>query len=67
MHVKVNGDSLSLSSETKNVTALLETLGVAHKLVIVEQNGQILMKSDWELAIVRENDVFEIVHFVGGG
>ncbi|MCY1691599.1 sulfur carrier protein ThiS [Exiguobacterium sp. SL14] len=46
---------------------MLAQLGLGEKLVIVEQNRQIIDRGAYGQTVVQNNDTFEIVHFVGGG
>lgn len=47
--------------------AFLATLDVNPKLVAVALNGDVVPKSTFETAIVRQGDAVEIVRMVGGG
>ena len=49
------------------VTGLLEELGLNPALVVVERNREILDRSGYGEVSVNPGDVFELVHFVGGG
>lgn len=37
------------------------------KKIAVELNGKIVPKADYENIVLRENDIIEVVSFVGGG
>ncbi|MGL4522068.1 MAG: sulfur carrier protein ThiS [Bacilli bacterium] len=67
MKIVINGDAVTLNVQVSNVSGVVETLGLSERLIIVEHNGAILKKTDWPNVGVNEKDVFEIVHFVGGG
>jgi len=47
--------------------AVLEHLGYRPQLVVVEFNGVILPRSQWQLQVVVESDQLEVVTIVGGG
>jgi len=47
--------------------AVLEALGYRPQLVVVEFNGTILPRSQWDGQIVVESDQLEVVTIVGGG
>jgi thiamine biosynthesis protein ThiS len=49
------------------VAGLLEGLGLNPALVVVEKNREILERASYEEVPVRDGDVLELVHFVGGG
>jgi len=69
MHVVINGQGRDLAelSGSATVADLVAVLGLKGDRVAIEQNGEIVMRSDWNEAAVHDDDRFEIVHFVGGG
>jgi thiamine biosynthesis protein ThiS len=64
--VTVNGAPREMQAGL-SVADLLNELGLHPGLVVVEHNRQILERSRVADVEVRTGDVFEIVHFVGGG
>ena len=66
MKLIVNGDKRIFSS-VDTVSALLEQIGINPKTIVVEQNGQIVMKDAYDSTSVEEGDELELIHFVGGG
>lgn len=64
--VRLNGEERRVPAGL-SVAALLETLSLHPRLVVVEHNGQILRRDGYADAAVREGDALELVHFVGGG
>ena len=64
--VTLNGKARSVPSGL-TVTGLLEELDLNPALVVVEKNREILDRNRYSDATVEGGDVFELVHFVGGG
>jgi thiamine biosynthesis protein ThiS len=62
----INGESREIP-DGLNVAELLVHLGIAGDRVAIERNRDILPRSSWQGTAVAANDVYEIVHFVGGG
>lgn len=62
----VNGDQMPLSGLV-TVGDLLAALKIMPKRVVVELNGVIYRRGEGLDAGLRDGDVVEIVHFVGGG
>ena len=63
----VNGESRTVAPGT-TVAALLASLALDPRLVVVERNREILRDRDALAGIaLADGDVLEIVHFVGGG
>lgn len=66
MKVQVNGEARDIPADT-TIRALIELEGLAGGPVAVEQNGEIVKRKDHATTAIVEDDVIEIVHFVGGG
>lgn len=67
MNIRLNGQDYALTEETTTLYDLLQQLAIDGKIVIIEQNQQIIDRSRYPDAVVQPGDVIEIVHFVGGG
>lgn len=66
MNITINGNDHTIE-QIETIEDMLTQLGLGEKLVIVEQNRQIIDRGAYNQTVVRNNDIFEIVHFVGGG
>lgn len=66
IEVIVNGDARAFAAGSC-VIDLLGTLGLHPGMVVVEHNRVILERGRLADMPVRDGDVFELVHFVGGG
>ena len=66
MNITINGNN-HMIEQIETIEDMLTQLGLGEKLVIVEQNRQIIDRTAYDQTVVRDNDTFEIVHFVGGG
>ena len=66
MEVVVNGEKQELPEGT-TALGLLETLKIAPERVVVELNMKILKREERQVAVLKQGDIVEIVHFVGGG
>ena len=63
--ITVNGDPRSSNAAT--IAALVSELDLDPAKVAVERNGDIVPRSTLAEAALKDGDVLEIVHFVGGG
>ena len=63
--VKVNGTELDVAGKT--VSVYLATTAYDPKRIAVEQNVDIVFKSQYDDTILKDGDRLEIVSFVGGG
>ena len=66
VQLTVNGDPRDFADGT-TVADLVAALGLANERVAVEVNRQLVRRATWPEATLREGDVVEVVHFVGGG
>lgn len=64
--MKVNGKELNVK-ENMTVSIMLEEQGFRAERVAVELNGEICPKSQYDKLILKDDDVIEVVSFVGGG
>lgn len=63
--VTINGEPREVAGGS--VTDMLRELGLHPGMVVVEHNREILDRDRLGSVEVRTGDVFELVHFVGGG
>jgi len=66
VRVVVNGEPRELQAG-RSVADLLEGLGLHPGMIVVELNREILERARLASVEVRDGDVLELVHFVGGG
>jgi thiamine biosynthesis protein ThiS len=64
--VTINGEQRRVAGEV-TLAAMLAGIGIDPARVAVERNLAIVPRSTFAEVLVRDGDVFEIVHFVGGG
>ena len=72
MHLTVNGkpreiDASAHDRDAMPLLAMLDAFEVNPKLVAIAINGDVIPKSDFAAARVRDGDAIEIVRMVGGG
>ena len=56
--------------ESENYSTLSELLdknGYRREIIGVEINGVIIRKDDYDMIDIKDGDIIEIVHFMGGG
>lgn len=66
MNIKINGRDETVS-EKVNISALLAFKGIYASRVVVEHNFRILHRQEWLDIVLKENDIIEIISFMGGG
>ena len=64
--IQLNGKRRSFGAG-HTVTTLLEALELHPGMVVVELNREILDRENYDAIKVVQDDMIELVHFVGGG
>jgi thiamine biosynthesis protein ThiS len=71
--ISMTSISITLNGEPRtidhglSIAELAEVIGLNPKKIAVERNLEIVPRSTLSTVILRDGDVLEIVHFVGGG
>lgn len=61
-----NGKSIEIKDNT-SVAGFLEEKGYRREIVAVELNDEILPKDKYDEVILKDEDIIEVVTFMGGG
>ncbi len=64
--IQLNGKKISIKSNF-SLLELLKKYNLSNKKVAVEHNGRIVPKTRFKKKYLKDNDIIEIVHFIGGG
>ncbi|TCP32069.1 sulfur carrier protein [Scopulibacillus darangshiensis] len=67
MSIRLNGEHIELPDSIKTIEDLLQHFHLQNKMMIVEQNREIIDQKAFKLKKLNNDDHIEIVHFVGGG
>jgi len=60
-----NGEKVE-NQEGKTIFEFLKSSNYP-EMVVVELNGKIISKNNWNEKTLSQNDVIEVIYFVGGG
>ncbi|PKL92147.1 MAG: thiamine biosynthesis protein ThiS [Candidatus Goldiibacteriota bacterium HGW-Goldbacteria-1] len=66
MKAVINGSEKEFEN-TMTISALLVSLGLKKGMTVVELNGEIIGRDDFDNRSISSGDKVEIVRFVGGG
>ncbi|MDO8525841.1 MAG: sulfur carrier protein ThiS [Candidatus Omnitrophota bacterium] len=66
MRIKINGKEEAVDKK-KNISELVSGKGFVPEHIVVEHNLRIVPKEEWSRVTLNEDDIVEIVSFVGGG
>ena len=64
--IKLNG-KVKKGAENTNIQNVIRDFKIPLKKVAIELNNEILDKKKLNSIFLKNNDVIEIVHFIGGG
>lgn len=66
MKILINGETRQFE-ESKTIAGLVADLGLEPKMVLIEQNGTALHRSEWTTCLLSEGDRIEILQVAAGG
>ncbi len=66
MRITVNGEAREIT-RARNVSELVEELGLPAPATLVEHNGLALRRDEWPARTLTEGDIVELVRIVAGG
>ncbi|PIQ87164.1 MAG: thiamine biosynthesis protein ThiS [Candidatus Omnitrophica bacterium CG11_big_fil_rev_8_21_14_0_20_43_6] len=66
MIITINGKPEEIKLQS-NLAELISSKGLCANNLVIEHNAIIVPKQKWPKTALKENDVVEIVSFVGGG
>ncbi len=64
--MKVNGEQIQLT-EAVTLEAFLVSQGYNIQRIAVERNNEIVPRETFSDVMLNDNDIIEVVHFMGGG
>ena len=65
MKILLNGKDIDFSG--KNITDIINNYKLKKNEIVVEKNGMIIHREEYDKALLEDGDTLEIVSFVGGG
>ncbi|OEH92954.1 sulfur carrier protein ThiS [Bacillus solimangrovi] len=67
MTIIVNGENINIPESVNTLQDLVHHYNLENKIIVIEQNKEIISQNNYHQQILKNNDVIEIVNFVGGG
>ena len=64
--MRVNGNEIS-NENIHTISELLQNFSLNENRVVIELNGKIIKKEEFNKVNLNENDTIEVISFVGGG
>ena len=66
MQITINGKKHDVAENT-SVSTIMKQRGFKRGMAVAELNYEIIPNEEWDVTILKEGDVLEIVAFMGGG
>jgi len=66
MRLVINGKEQTFEGEL-TLAGLVEQLGMKSDRIAIELNREIVPRAQWSETQLKDGDLLEVVHFVGGG
>jgi len=66
MQIFLNGEKIEIINNT-SISKLLQQFQLDPTKVAVELNQNLVFHHNFDNTIISQNDIIEIVHFIGGG
>jgi thiamine biosynthesis protein ThiS len=66
MDIIVNGEARTVE-EPLSISALLKLYAIEGRMVVIERNGEIVARSQFDAVTVQDGDVLEVVQMMAGG
>ena len=66
MNLRINGEDREVV-DNLSLKELVTQLNLTPERIAIELNQNVVRRADWPSTVLKENDLVEIVHFVGGG
>ncbi|MCK9328416.1 MAG: sulfur carrier protein ThiS [Candidatus Cloacimonetes bacterium] len=67
MKLKVNGNIKHFDEEKLSISELLNKLNYTFPKIIVKINNDIISKKDYDITIIKDNDIVLLIHMISGG
>lgn len=67
MKITLNHNEVILEGEVLTVRQLLAAMRYTFPLIVVRINGEVIARSDYDSATVRNGDNVDAIHLIGGG
>ncbi|MFC7783895.1 MULTISPECIES: sulfur carrier protein ThiS [unclassified Rossellomorea] len=67
MELRINGQVVTVPDTISTIADLIHYFKFENRVIIVEQNQNILEKDEHEKAELNKGDTIELIQFVGGG
>lgn len=64
--IVLNGEQKKIEAEV-TLDRLLDLFSLPRQRVAIELNKQVVRRELWETTKLKDSDLIEVIHFVGGG
>jgi thiamine biosynthesis protein ThiS len=65
--VKLVVNDKTYETEQTSIIEFLKERGIEPRLIVIEYNGAILRREEWDGVTLKDGDVMQMAHMVAGG
>ena len=67
MRIQLNNNPESITEDRITINELLKIKNFTFKMLIVKINGQLIKKTEYDVAEIKEGDDVMVLHLISGG
>jgi sulfur carrier protein len=67
MNIVLNNTPEEISSENLTVNELLKYKNFTFKMLVIKINNELVKKTEYDTAVIRDGDNVSVLHLVSGG
>jgi sulfur carrier protein len=67
MNITLNNNPARFTQERLTITQLLQERNFTFKMLVIKINGQLVRKTDYDTAEVKDGDEVSVLHLISGG
>ncbi len=67
MNIVLNNNPETFEAERLSVNELLKAKNFTFKMLVIKINGNLVKKTDYDSAVVKDGDDVKVLHLISGG
>ena len=67
MNITLNNNKEELDAESVTIRQLLELKKFTFKMLVIKINGNFVKREDYEITMIYDGDIVDVIHLISGG
>jgi thiamine biosynthesis protein ThiS len=67
MHIILNSNPVEIATGPMTVNELLRDRNFTFRMLVIRINGELVKKTDYDTALVKDGDEVSVLHLISGG